>query len=118
MVKEAKALSDLANEVELEEMTDDDMLEAVGKMDEAEEGASAMQTAMIMNLAELCGGTREKQEVQTGESTEPVAVQEVVVGGNPSFEDLSALPYRVLQAFSQWLMMEIRPKRTTPGTNN
>lgn len=117
MVKDVKALQSLAEQVELEEMTDEDVVNAIDNMDEAEAGTSAMQAAMIKNLAELCGGVREEHKVEDGDGL-VIRTDEVVVGGSPSFDDLNGLPYRVLQAFSTWLMAEIQPKRTTPGTNN
>jgi len=116
LAKEVTALSELAKEVDVEGMTDEDLAKHMASIDEAQAGAEHYQRKTIENLAELCGGVREFEEIHTESAEEPVTKIETVVGGSPSVDDLSKLPYRVLQAFSQWLMGEIRPKKTTPGT--
>lgn len=109
MFKEVQSLQAQAKgmDVEVEEMDDEALAEAVGKVDEAEAGASEIQQRMIENLAVLCGG----------EFVDDGVGQQVVVGGAPSLDALNTLPYRHLQAFSKWLIGEISPKKTTPGSN-
>lgn len=92
---------------EEEEMSDEDALTAMKAMDENEEAIDIMQAKTVEYLAELCGATRDPD---TGDLD--------MSSGSPSGDALSKLPYRVLQAFSQWLMEQIKPKRTTPGTRN
>lgn len=102
MMKEVQALSHLTKDLEVEDMTDEQMMERMSKVEEAEAGASEFQKRTIGNLAVLCGG-------EYDEATDSV------IGGSPSVEDFEKLPYRVLQAFSQWLMSEIRPKKAAPA---
>lgn len=107
MLKEVKNMQGLAAEAEkMEDLTDEEMAEQMGKIDEVEEGANRLQEATITNLALLCGAKESKDD--EGNT--------VIVGGSPGVEELRLLPFRVLQAFSTWLMGEIRPKRTAPAT--
>lgn len=91
LVKNVKSLKSGLGDLELEELSDDDMIDQMGKVDELEAEVSEFQAKSIEYLAELCSHT-------------------------PSVDELSALPYRVLQAFSTWLVQEIQPKRTTPAS--
>lgn len=106
MMKDVQALQatakDLEADIDIEDMTDEAMIEKMSKVDEAETGAVEFQQRSIENLAILCGGNRNEE---TG----------VVEGGSPDMDEFAKLPYRVLQAFSSWLMGEIRPKKTTPA---
>lgn len=112
MIKEVKALQKQAKGLEAvdleEDLTDEQVAETMGKMDEAEAGADQFQHRTIEALARLCGASWEVNEADPEDRT--------LVGGSPSMEQLQTLPYRHLQAFSEWLMGEIRPKKTTPGT--
>jgi hypothetical protein len=112
MVKEVNALRGVIEDVEVENMSDEDMIARMAKIDEAEEASSEFQKRTIENLAILCGAERQ----YNADHEERGLPEYNVVGGSPSFQDFEKLPFRVLQAFSQWLMNEIRPKRTTPGT--
>lgn len=103
LIKDVNALQKSVKDFDEDEMSDEELAERVAQMDEAEGAASEYQVRTIEYLAELCGATRDDDGN--------------MVGGSPSMEDLSKLPYRVLQAFSAWLMGEIRPKKTTPGMN-
>lgn len=103
MMKEVGELQKLAQGLDIEEemdLTDEETIAKMTQVEEATEGASKFQLLTIENLAILCGAERDEE---TG----------VVTGGSPSVEEFQKLPYRVLQAFSQWLMGEIRPKATT-----
>jgi hypothetical protein len=110
MVKEVNALQREvgidADTDEIKEMTDEEVAAQVAAMDESEAKIGKFQVRTIENIAELCGAVREVDEDGN----------ERVVGGSPSVDDLTLLPYRVLQAFSTWLMGEIKPKKTTPGS--
>lgn len=107
MVKEVNALNTTVKDLKVEELSDEELESAMVKMDEAEAGASVYQTRSIEYIAELCGATRETVE----DPENPGRMIEVVNGGTPSVDDLTLLPYRVLQAFSTWLVGEIRPKK-------
>lgn len=108
MFREVNRLQQDFKDLDVEtEMDDDALIDRMAKVDEASAGASAFQARTIENLAVLCGAERVSDGNGDGYT---------VVGGSPSVEDLNRLPYRVLQAFSTWLMEEIKPKRTTPGT--
>lgn len=106
IVKEAKALSAVAKDINIEGMDDEQLMEAMSNVDENEEAAFEFQRRTIGALALLCGA----EEVEDEETKEVK-----IVGGSPSFADLEKLPYRVLQAFSQWLMEAIKPKREAPA---
>lgn len=101
---EAEALS------KVEDMSDEEMLKQVDKMEEATEGASKYQTRTMEMIAELCGAKWEPEDAKPEDK--------VLVGGSPSFEDLQKLPFRHLQAFNKWLIEQIQPKRATPGSKN
>lgn len=115
MVKDVKAMQRSIKGLEEfsaddEELTDEQLAEQMGKVEEAEAGAEIFQQRTIECLAELCGA---KWELCSEPGEEE---RDRLVGGSPSMEQLQTLPYRHLQAFSEWLMGEIRPKKTTPGT--
>ena len=112
-LKEVRNLSKGVDEVDLEDLSEEELSEQLSKIDQADEGASKYQTATIEYLAELCGGQREYVENPDNPDADKI---ERVVGGTPSVEDLQTLPYRVLQAFSEWLVGEITPKRKTRDT--
>lgn len=105
LMGEAKRLEALSKDESIEEVDVDEIL---SQMDVMEEGATSYNTKMMENIALLCGAS---WAVKSEEDSE-----QELVGGSPSFDDLEALPYRVFQAFSQWLIREIQPKRETPGT--
>lgn len=117
LMKEVKSLQRNLKDLNIEEMDEEALAEHVGKVDESTANTEDFQRKTVEYLAELCGGVREAQEVTDGDDN-VIRVNSVVVGGSPSVDDLSALPYRVLQAFSQWLMEQIKPKGTTPGLKN
>lgn len=102
MMKQVKELQAVAKDLDIEDMSDEQMIEKMSQVEEAEAKGSEFQQQTIENIAVLCGAERQEDGS--------------IVGGAPSVEDLQKLPYRVLQAFSQWLMGEIRPKATTPGS--
>lgn len=108
MMKEVNALQREIGADPDKELTDEEVAAQIAQMDESDAKIGQFQVRTIENIAELCGAKREVDEDGN----------ERVVGGSPSVDDLSKLPYRVLQAFSAWLMGEIKPKRTTPGSKN
>lgn len=116
VAKDVKALQAQAKSVEnIEEFSDEAAMEVLDSvdMDELQEQATDFQARMVEALAVLCGGEWVDNEPDAeGKS----GGKRHVEGGSPSLEDLEGLPYRVLQAFNQWLMEQIRPKRTTPAT--
>lgn len=107
MFKEVKSLQKLAerDDLNVEEMSEEQMSALMDKVDEAADAASEIQQRTMENLAELCGAKWE------GEDDE-----RKLVGGSPTLGELEQLPYRVLQAFSRWLIAELQAKRETPGT--
>lgn len=117
LMKDVKQLQAAAKNLDkidsIEEMSDAELAESIGQVDEVESQAAGFQARTLENLAQLCGARWELVEIDEG--TEKV---QVLVGGAPSYDDLERLPYRVLQAFSSWLMAAIRPKKTTPGSKN
>lgn len=102
MQAEAEALTNV------EDMSDEDMLKQVDKIEEATEGASKYQTRTMELIAELCGAKWLPEDAKPEDK--------VLTGGSPSFEQLSTLPFRHLQAFNKWLIEQIQPKRETPGS--
>lgn len=97
-----------------EEMSEEEIAEKMDAIEEASAGAQHFQQRTIELLAELCGAKWEPADTEEADGpTEPVLV---LVGGAPSYDDLTTLPYRVLQAFSKWLVEAIRPKETTQDT--
>lgn len=92
----------------LEEMSDEDMLKQVDKIDEATEGASKYQLRTMEMIAELCGAQWLPEDADPEDK--------VLTGGSPSLEQLQTLPFRHLQAFNKWLIEQIQPKRETPGS--
>ena len=101
-VKEIKAIAGV--DPTAEGLTDEEIEEIMAKVDEASAKAQDFQVRTMQALAALCGAEWEDEDGH-----------KVLVGGSPSFEDLDSLPFRVFQAFNQWLMGEIRPKKTTPA---
>lgn len=96
-------------EIKIEEMSQEDVTKVMGTVDEATSATAEFQERTLEALAELCGADWENQGTEESPNM-------VLVGGSPNLEQLQTLPYRVMQAFSQWLLGEIRPKATTPGT--
>lgn len=109
MFKEVKGLQALAN-VDVEELDEGQMGDLVGKMEDVGDISSKFQEHSTGALAELCGATWVPDE-----DAEDPKEQGHYEGGSPTHEDLKKLPFRVNQAFTQWLMAEIRPKKTTPA---
>lgn len=88
LLREAQAASAKAkalNGVNLEEMGDDELAEAFENVDSAVAEASDFQAKTMELLAALCSD-------------------------QPSVEELSVLPVRVLQAFNKWVIRQINPK--------
>lgn len=113
LFKEVRQIQNSLNlsDTEMDKMSEEEISEAMAKIDEAESGASEYQTRSLELLAELCGA---KWEDVTDD--EGAVVDKRLVGGAPTLDELNDLPYRVLTAFSQWLIKEIQPKKTTPVT--
>ncbi len=110
LMKEVSSLRDVANVENADDLSDEQVAELMDKVDEAEEKSDEYHLRMIGLVAELCGA--EKVEVTAEESPEPVRTE--YKGGSPTYDELERLPFRVFQAFSQWLILEIQPKKTTP----
>lgn len=108
VIQEVRALQGSAGDLQspAEDMSEEEIAQRMAAIEEASEGAQHFQQRTIELLAELCGAEWEDR----GED------ERVLVGGAPSLDDLSRLPYRVLQAFSRWIVESIRPKETTPDT--
>lgn len=107
VMNQAREMRGLAD-TDVANLSDEETAEVLGKVDEAMDGMEAIQVDLVKWLAFLCGG----EWCDPDDShTEPW-----VEGGSPSYFDLDGLPFRVQQKFNQWLMQEIQPKRTTPGT--
>lgn len=87
-------------------MSEEEIADRMAAIEEASEGAQHYQTRTVELIAQLCGAEWQDQ----GEDAR------VLVGGAPSFDDVSRLPYRILQAFSKWMVESIRPKEETPAT--
>ena len=102
MMREVSALQSLVKDLDVEEMSEEDMVAKMSQVEEAEAVGSEFQQRSMENLAILCGATRNDDGT--------------IEGGTPGVAEFELLPYRVLQAFSTWLMGEIRPKKETPGT--
>lgn len=116
LLKDVKKLQvsakSLDNVDSIEEMSDDELAESLGQVDEVESQTAGFQAKTLENLAQLCGARWELVESPI-EGEDKI---QVLIGGSPSYDDLERLPYRVLQAFSSWLMAAIQPKKTTPGS--
>lgn len=113
LMKEASALQATAKDLQVEETDDLDDEQLAAKMEgigEAEGQAIGFQSKSIEYLALLCGAQYE--DIRDGDGN---IIETRIVGGAPSVEDLNCLPFRVLQAFTQWLMGEIRPKKAVPA---
>lgn len=114
MAKDVNQLRGAADEIgddEIENMSDEAMIERLKKVEEVEVAGSEFQQRTIQNLAFLCGG----EFIETLDDDNNV-IEIRVDGGSPSTVEFDKLPFRVLQAFSTWLMGEIRPKATTRAT--
>jgi hypothetical protein len=103
----AKGLSDIDTD---KEMTDEELAEQMEKIDEAEAGSDLLQQRSVENLAILCGA-----EWVPDDPDDPDTTEGHYVGGSPTLEDLQSLPFRHLNAFTQWLIGEIRPKKDRPA---
>jgi hypothetical protein len=106
-VREIKGMAEQLEGVDIDSLSDEDSAKVLNQIDEASAGAELFQQRTVENLALLCGA----EWVEGDEKTPPE-----LVGGAPSFDELSRLPYRVLQAFSEWLIQQIQPKRRTPAS--
>ena len=112
LMKEVKDLRGMAENIDPDKMSDEEVADLMSKVDEAEERSDDYHERSVGLLAELCGA--DKVDLRSEESEEPITFK--YVGGSPTFDELQALPFRVLQAFTQWFIQEIQPKKTTPGT--
>lgn len=116
LIKEIKTMKGMAESLEgvnLEDLSDEDSAKVFSQIDEASDGAQLLQRRTVENLALLCGA--EWVENPPESESEEHNPEPELIGGNPSFDELNALPYRVLQAFSEWLIKEIQPKKKTPA---
>lgn len=112
LLKEVRGLQkDTEDLDQIEELSEEEIAAQADKIDSASAGASEYQQRTMELIAELCGAKWEGDPPQEGEED-----QRVLVGGSPSLEALQTLPFRHLQVFNQWLIQEIQPKRTTPGS--
>lgn len=102
LMKEVSAMQATAKDLQIEEIDEEHLAEKMDQISEAEGQAADFQSKSVEYLAILCGAARDEE---TGK----------VEGGAPSVDDLNCLPFRVLQAFTQWLMGEIRPKKERPA---
>lgn len=115
LMKDVNTLRKSAGEEpDFDSMTEEDMAEAVGKMDEATAQVGDYQRRSVQLLAHLCGGEWEEQKVEDADGN-VLRTDQIVVGGSPDFETLNDLPFRVLSAFTQWLIQEIRPNQKAPA---
>lgn len=99
---------------ESDDLTDEQMDEVLGSMDEATAKAVDFQQRSVEAIAALCGA----DWVESGDYHEDGTPKLVLKGGSPSLDQLETLPYRVLQEFTRWITDEIRPKtsRNQPVT--
>lgn len=115
IISEIRGLQTLAGDLD-EDTSPEELAEKMGQVEEASEGASRLQQRTMELIAEMCGATwQEVPDPDPGDLAEgdkPPTIK-ALVGGEPSFDQLEKLPFRVLQAFNQWLMGEIAPKKTT-----
>lgn len=105
LVREASNISRRAKglqELDEDALEGEDLEKHMAAIDEFTAEADKFQDQSVEYLAVLCGA-------EWDEATESYK------GGSPSLEDLQSLPYRHLQAFSAWLMGEIRPKKDQPA---
>lgn len=115
LINEVRSLKGVAEQfegVDVEALSDEESAAMFSKIDEASAGAEIFQRRTVENLALLCGAEWVESPPED-EATEPIEPE--LVGGAPSFEELNQLPYRVLQAFSEWLIQQIQPKKRTPA---
>lgn len=92
LAKDMRKFKGIADQIgDTEDLTDEEITERMSMIEEAEEGVDELQGKQRHMLADLCGGAI-------------------------TVDDLDRLPFRVFQAFNQWLLGEISPKRTTPGS--
>lgn len=90
-----------------ESMDEDEALETLDSMDEQMAISEGFQQRTIEAVAYLCGA----DWTEPDDGSEPE-----LVGGSPDLDTLQKLPYRVLQAFSRWVMGELTPKSETGET--
>lgn len=124
MVKEVRGLkqqAELANK-SADELSEEEMASLLESVDELTAKTSEFQERTMEALAILCGADRYDEDEHPdeyfqygGEKTEDGSGF-VIHGGSPTYEELLDLPMRVQQAFNQWMIGEIRPKATTPGS--
>ena len=105
VMKDTKAARELLARKDDTDLTEEETTRLLDQVDDVTDLTERMQVRLREAVALLCGATVE------GEGDEAR-----VVGGSPSVEELSALPFRVQQAFNTWIMGEIQPKKATPGT--
>jgi len=92
LAKDMRKFKGIADQLgDVENMSDEEIADRMGMIEEAEEGVDELQDKQRHMLADLCGGAI-------------------------TVDDLDRLPFRVFQAFNQWLLGEIAPKKTTPGS--
>lgn len=92
LAKEMRKFKGIAEQIgDVEGLTDEEITARMSMIEEAEEGVDELQEKQKHMLASLCGG-----EI--------------------TYDDLDRLPFRVFQAFNTWLLGEITPKKTTPGS--
>lgn len=103
MMKDVKALQTGADDINVEDLSDEQVSSMMEEMEDKEAGASEAQQKSMEFIAELCGAERDDEGNIVPNS------------GAPSMEDLSVLPFRVLQIFTRWLMDELKPKRVAPA---
>lgn len=88
-MRKFKGISDALGDVD--NLSEEEITSRMAMIEEAEEGVDELQERQRGMLVDLCGGAVTRDE-------------------------LDRLPFRVFQAFSKWLIGEISPKRTTPGS--
>jgi hypothetical protein len=106
-LKEFRGENPGLDEIDPETMDEDEALDTIDSMDEQMAISEGFQQRSIEAIAFLCGAE------WTGEEEDE---DRTLVGGSPDLDNLQRLPYRVLQAFSRWLMGELSPKSETGGT--
>lgn len=92
LAKDLRKFKGIADQMgDIENLSEEEITDRMSLIEEAEEGADELQDKQRHMLADLCGGAI-------------------------TVDDLDRLPFRVFQAFNSWLLGEISPKRTTPGS--
>ena len=93
---------------EVSDLNNEEAIEALSNLaDEAGDLTNQVQDDMARAISILCGA---QWVGENGSAT--------LVGGSPTADQLKTLPFRVMQAFSTWIMEEIRPKKVAPGTKH